>query len=120
MAYEGCKAELRRQDLVLTGMQRLCLLCQSVVQLRQGNVDSTGITATAELLLPPGVANTYCLHSVKLLDLSLQFQDALRFPNHNGLVTRKIACIRQTMKHGVAGGIHETVGLWLHRDIQTV
>lgn len=68
------------------------LLCQCAVQLRQGNVHSTGITTTAKLLLPPGVSHTHCLHSVILLNLSLQFLKACWFANDYRGVTQKISC----------------------------
>ena len=47
---------------------------------------------TAELLLPPGVANTYSFHPVILQDLFLQFGQGTWFPDDNAPVAFEVAC----------------------------
>ena len=79
-----------------TGSQ-LCrhLLGQGAVQLRQRNVDSTGVAATAELLLPPRMTDTDGLHSIILLNLGLQLLDTCWLPDYDRLIARKVACSRR-------------------------
>lgn len=90
-------AHINMLRLRLCTCSQLCrhLLGQRAVQLRQCNVDSTGVAATAELLLPPRMTDTDGLHSIMLLNLGLQLLDTCWLPDYDRLIARKVACGRR-------------------------
>lgn len=69
-------------------------LCQGVVQLGQNNVDRIAVCATAELLLPPGMANTYSFDAVILLNLCLQLRQGAWFSHNDVVAALEVTCDR--------------------------